>query len=399
MRFIPILAVLIGAALATSAQTIGNYTLNGTQIAAVAPSTFVDLNSEATEDGTIGAVAARFNSNSCPDGFSVKFFRRSGNTLTSFAERGPFTATGSISLAELVPPVEVKRGDLIGIVSLKSCAPPAGQRAVPSKSAVQFAGNVSSASITSGITHYEFALGAYGALNAQQEIRTQVIPVAGAATGANNTVFRTDLFLTTVRNTPAAGRLVYHRELQTGFDNDPSVPFDVPAQGSKTFTNIVGTSLGLAGKGSIDVYTLIGAEPPYISARIYEDSPGGTKGFVFDAQTLGEALGGTFEEGVLFTPQDTARFRMNVGIRTLDLPTVLLILVMRSNGTERGFVTKSYPPNYFVQSDLKSLLNGLETQPGDTLVIYPSEGDAYVYGSIIDNFTNDPSIQFARPLQ
>jgi hypothetical protein len=397
MRFFSVL-VLLFATLSAGAQ-IGNYTFSANAASErTAPYTVVDLTAPSTGVGSIGAVAIRSNRPSCDEGFKLRFFRRSGNTLTSIAERGPFSLNGYHTTVQFSTPVEVQEADLIGVVALKSCMTVVGQTPVLSAQSVEFAGDVNSASITNGTLLHHFALAAYGAETSTSEIRTQVIVVAGAAAGANNAQFRTDVFLTTPRTGVSWGRLVYHREGTTGYDNDPSVPFTIEGGYSKTIQNIIGTSLGLSGKGSIDIYTRIGFDPPVVSARVYDEpGSGGTKGFSFDAQRITEALP-PGQQSVLFTPQDTTKFRMNVGIRTLDAPSQIDFILLGPSGQQRAIVTKSYPPNYFTQPDANSLL-GVAPQAGDTILIIPIDSPVYVYGSIIDNFTNDPSLQLAKPLQ
>jgi len=402
MRLSPLLLalLLLLVAFTAGAQTIGNYTFlgNGSALNQDTPYTVVDLNSPATEAGTIGTVSVRSSRFDCTDGFKLKFFRRSGNTLTSIDERGPFSLNGTNTTVQLVPPVTVKRNDLLGVVALDSCMSVAGQTPVLSAEAIQFQGDAGTANLSTGTRLPLFALAAYGAQSPTAEIRMQTILVAGAATGVNGAKFLTDVFLTAPPAGISHGRLVYHREATTGFDDDVSVTFDVEPRNSKTIANIIGSSLGLSGKGSIDIYTKIGFEPPIAAARIYDDAgSAGTKGFSFDALKITDALG-VGEDGILFTPQNTARFRMNIGIRTLDFPTQIDFALISSTGIQRSIVTRTYPANYFVQPDATSLL-GLATQPGDTINIFPIDGPVFVYGSIIDNTTNDPSLQIARAVR
>lgn len=402
MRRLPasLTLILLLATPAVRAQSIGNYTFAATPSPSLsAPNTIIDLTAPATQDGTIGTIAIRSPRFACDNGFKVKFYRRSGNTLTSFAERGPFSLNGTHTTIDLTPAVNVQKNDLIGIVSLQDCMATAGQTPVANAEAVQFSGDVSSANLSSGTRLQHFALAVYGAQNSHAEIRMQVIVVAGAAAGAGGAQFRTDVFLTAPRQGISGGRLVYHREAVSGFDDDPSVSFDLEPGASRTIPNIIGTNLGLSGKGSMDIYTKIGFEPPIVSTRVYDDAgAAGTKGFSFDAQRLSEALN-VGQQGVLFTSQDTARFRMNVGIRTLDIPTQIDFVVLNSAGLQRTVVTKTFPANYYVQPDVAGLLNGFAPQPGDTILVTPIDGPVFVYGSIIDNKTNDPSLQIAKPLQ
>ena len=398
MRSLSVVAVLVSA-LTAGAQTIGNYTFSASPSPVLsAPYTVVDLTTPATGSGTIGAVAIRSSRASCDDGFKLRFYRRSGNTLTSYAERGPFSLNGYHTTIPLSPVVSVQTHDLIGVVAVRDCMSIVGQTPLLEGQSVEFDGDIASANLATGTLLPHFALAAYGAETFNSEIRTQVIVVAGAASGANGAQFKTDLFLTSPRQGVSAGRLVYHREGTTGYDTDVSVPFDISGGASKTIANVIGSSLGLSGKGSMDIYTRLGFDPPVVTTRVYDESGGGgTKGFSFDAQRLSDALS-SGEEGLLFTSQDNAKFRMNVGIRTLDEASQIDFVLLGPTGQQRAIVTRTYPANYFTQPDANSLL-GIAPQPGDTILIIPISGNVYVYGSIIDNFTNDPSLQLAKPLQ
>jgi hypothetical protein len=397
---ISLVLLILFTSFPAAAEAIGHYTTTAASAPATAtPNTVIDLTAPMDEQGTIGTIAIRSNGFACENGFKVKFFRRNGNSLTSIAERGPFSPAGGLTTVDLVPAVALEKNDLIGIVSLQSCMVASGQTPVVSAEAIQFPGDITSGNLTTGTRLPYFALAAYGARDFHAEVRTQVIIVAGAAAGAGGSQFRTDVFLTAPRQNFSSGHFVYHREATVGVNDDPSVKFDLEPGGSKTIPNIIGTSLGLSGKGSVDVYTQIGFEPPIVAARVYDDGgAAGTKGFAFDAQKLSEAVQ-PGQQGVLFTPQDKARFRMNVGIRTLDVATQIDFIVLTSTGAVRGVVTHSYPANYYIQPDLNGLLNGMATQPGDTILVSPVEAAAFVYGSIIDNATNDPSLQLAKPLQ
>jgi len=397
---IPVLASLVALALSASAEvTIGNYTLAGDtfQQPADAPYTIIDLNSGATENGTIAAVAVRTFGAPCADAFRVRFYRPGGGSVSIVAERGPFAVNGGITKVTMTPPVNLRAGDLIGIVAQKPCMRVTGQAPVTNANAVQFPGIIDAVDLSTGTPLPHFALAAYGAASTTAEVRTQVIPVAGAAPGVNGASFKTDVFLMNPRNTASAGRLVYHPEQVSAAPTDPFLSFSIEPSRSLTFENFV-NGLDRIGKGSVDVYTIIGYEPPYVNARIYDDAGlNGTKGFSMDAQTIGSALQ-PFEQGVLFTPADDTRFRMNIGVRTLDQSAEIDFLLLDANGIQRALVKKTYPANYYTQTDAPSLL-GATPHSGDTIIVYPRTSPVFVYGSIIDNTTNDPSAQIAKTVK
>jgi len=402
MRFRVVSLTLTFVVIAASAagQTIGNYVLapNSTTAPIARPFTVLDLNSPATAAGTIGAVVIRSNQ-PCTGAFKVKFFHQSGGTYTPFADRGPFDITHALVVVTLTPPVNVVAGDLIGLVALQDCTGLIGQVPLLFKNAAQFNGDVASpVTLGSAVTLLpNFALAALGAANTNSEVRTQTIPAAGAAEGAFGASFKTDLFLSNPRSTRAAGRLVYHPEETSGTADDPSFPFIVDSRTSLNFTNFVKEKIGLTGKGSIDVYTIIGYEAPNVASRIYDDSPAGTKGFTLEALTERDALQ-TLENAVLVTPRDPSKYRMNIGVRTLNGPTQIEFDLFDSGGGVRATVTNNYPANYYKQTDFHSLF-GVDPQAGNTINVVMRQGSGYVYGSIIDNTSNDPSAQVAKPLK
>ena len=391
------MAVSAGA----SAQTIGNYILapNATVSGLTVPYTVIDLSSPATSSGPIAAVAVR-GTQACTNAFKVKFFHVTGGVYTMYAERGPFDITFPITVVQF-PAVTVSAGDVIGITTLADCGTILGQLPLLFKNAAQFAGDVmGSVSLTSSAGVIPgFALGAFGAANANVEVRTQIIPAAATTAGAQGSFFKTDVFLSNAHTTRSVGRLIYHREETNGTAADPAFPFILDTHASAVYPNFVGDKLGVTnGKGSIDVYTRIGFEAPTVTTRIYDDSSGGTKGFTLDALTEREALQPS-EVAVLAVPNDAAKYRMNIGVRTLEGNATIEFDLFDQNGAQRTAVTRNYTGgNYYQQTDFHSLF-GVDFQPGDAIHVVQRAGQSFVYGSIIDNSSNDPSVQVAKTLK
>src|SRR5207248_9769215 len=99
--------------------------------------------------------------------------------------------------------------------------------------------------------------------------------------------------------------------------------------------------------------------------------------------------------GFLIAPTDPARFRFNVGIRTLFSGAFVTFRVHDSSGALVTTVTKEYQPNTFEQQSADTLL-GVPLAADDSIDVSVSGGSAIIYGATVDNTTNDPSIQFAR---
>jgi hypothetical protein len=224
-----------------------------------------------------------------------------------------------------------------------------------------------------------------------------VILAAGATGGIGGASFKTDVYIGNLRSNRTQGRLVYHPAGASGTTSDPSVPFSLDPQRSLTLPNFVATNLGINGVGSVDVYTTIGYEPPNIAIRIYDDAlAAGTKGFSMEALPPAAALQ-PFENAILFAPQDTARFRMNIGVRTLEATEVQFLHLDR-DGNQRAFVTRSYPADFFTQASAATF-TGVQPNGGDTIIVYTQQNPVFAYGSIVDNTTNDPSVQIAKHMK
>ncbi|HET8798021.1 MAG TPA: hypothetical protein VFO89_10050 [Thermoanaerobaculia bacterium] len=402
MRTLSLVALLVLSLPTLAEIRIGHYVLLGADLqdSAATPYTVVDISSPASENGTINAVAVRTGGGVCTDAFRIRFFRPGGGVMTLFADRGPFSINNAnLVKVAMTPPVHLLRGDLIAVTALKPCMRAAGQALTPEASALRFPGASDFYDLGAGTTLENYALAVYGAASASAQVRTQVIVVAGAARGANDSLFKTDIFLANPRNAPSAGHLVYHPEGVSDTGSDSRIDFSMEPARSRTYEDFVSVIGRSGGKGSVDIYTTIGFEPPYAGARVYDDAgpQNGTKGFSFDALTPAEALQ-PFRQGVLFTPADETRFRMNVGIRTLDDPATIDFLLLDLEGGQRALATKTYPRNYYTQIDAAGLL-GVAPRAGDTIIVYPKTAPVFVYGSIIDNRSNDPSIQFAKVLQ
>lgn len=384
-----------------SAQAIGNYVLapNASTSGLSTPFTVIDISSAATTSGTIGAVAVR-GSQPCSGAFKVKFFHQPSNGVYQmYAERGPFDVLFPINVVQMTPAVSVTAGDLIGITILSDCASAVGQIPLLFKNSAAFAGDVTGTTSIGNAASVipNFALAVFGAPTSNTDIRTQTIVAAGAAQGAFGASFKTDVFLSNARTFRSSGRLVYHREETSGTGNDPSFPFTVDPHQSLVYPNFVFDKLAITGKGSIDVYTRMGFEAPTVTARVYDDSTGGTKGFTFDALTERDALQPS-ESATLAVPNDPSKYRINVGVRTLDGETRVDYGLFDQFGGQRAATSKTYPANYYQQVDFNSLF-GVSFQAGDTIQIVQQAGRAFVYASVVDNTSNDPSVQIAKAVK
>jgi hypothetical protein len=155
--------------------------------------------------------------------------------------------------------------------------------------------------------------------------------------------------------------------------------------------------MGLAGPriGSLDIVTPIGDPAPVVAARVFNDGgAGGTTGFTMSAASL-DSLLQAGDHGVLFTPADVGRFRMNIGVRTGPSGAAMTVTRRSAAGTVLQTLTKTYASNFFEQISAAEFLATSPFGASDSITILMTSGSAIVYGVTADNTTQDPSIQFA----
>ena len=76
-----------------------------------------------------------------------------------------------------------------------------------------------------------------------------------------------------------------------------------------------------------------------------------------------------------------------------------MITVRDVSGNTVKTVSKAYPANYYIQRAASDFLESYRFGGGESVVVSIYAGSAFVYGTIADDRTNDPSVQIARPLR
>ena len=239
------------------------------------------------------------------------------------------------------------------------------------------------------------------------EVLTGVVPVVIAAPGAFGSFFRTSAQLRhpidSAPGPPTVGRLVFHPQGAVGSPADPSFPFSSQPGSVLAIPDVLAT-MGQTGLGSLDVLTSSGPGPVG-ALRVFNDAgAAGTYGFSEDVLSPSEALNAG-DRAILIGPSDLTQFRWNIGIRTLSAGARILLSLRNAQGTLTRTATRSFGPNVMLQAtadafivdDVPSSAQPPLTANG-SLTIQITAGNAYVYGTIADNRTNDPSFQLARKL-
>jgi len=357
------------------------------------PYTDVDLVSPALFAGSLTTATFDWSIPGCISALKIKFFRPSGQNLVFLTERGPFDS--SPTTVTLSPPVLIQAGDLIGISHLTNCGNPVGAFPGDAAGYIAFGGDVdSTVARSSGTAVRNFTL-AVQASGVATESTQGIVPVVVSIPGAPPSFFKTGFQMHNPTALTFAGRLVFHPQGVAGSGADPSFTFSLEAGQTLSFDDLL-PAMGLNGPriGSLDIVMPAGAPAPVVAARVFNDGgAAGTTGFTMGAASSDSILGAG-DHGVLFTPADTGRFRMNIGVRSGPSGAAMTVTRRNAAGTVVQTLTKSYPPNFFEQISGVEFLAGAPFGANDSITILVNSGSAIVYGVTADNTTQDPSIQF-----
>jgi hypothetical protein len=360
--------------------------------------TAVDLSYPSTGTGTMTSATFVWSSVPCAETVKIKFFQRVGDLLVFVAERGPFDASSNTQTVALSPPVSVQAGDLIGIARVASCGSPVGLSPGAINGLIAFSGDVeTNISISSGTLSPSKTLAVMASGMGTVPPATNpvgIVPVVISGPGLSGSIFRAAVQLYNPSATLITGQLVFHPQGFSASPSDPALSYSINA-GQTQFLGDILAVIGQAGIGSLDVVATTGAAP-VVSVRVYNDGgAAGTNGFTEDALKPSEALSAG-ARGVLVGPFDTLLYRYNVGVRTLAGGATLSITVRDSAGLVLRFLTRTYPINYFQQTDVATFLGGLPLASNQSITIVVMSGSLFVYGATADNRTNDPAVNFAR---
>jgi hypothetical protein len=368
----------------------------------VAPTrTDIDLTGPASGTGTVTSVHIYWSQAGCSNAFKIKFFRRSGNTLTMTTERGPFTPASNDSTISMSPAVPVLQGDLIAVARVAACGNTGSYFGFTSAGYVAFPSDVTgSVDISAGtLSGAPLALAGTGP-TATEQVRGY-IPVVGSTAGGLGSNFKTSmqlLFGAPGSTGSITGKLVFHPAGTSGSSTDPTLSYTVAAGQVLTFPDVV-AAFGRSGLGSVDLITGQSATKPVVITRVFNDAGAlGSAGLTEDVIDPSDArvIPSGFT-GFLVTPVDPTKTRFNIGVRTFFSGATITAVLRDTNGTALKTVSKTYLPNWFEQVDSTSFFGGTAVGPNQSISISVS-GSAIVYGSTTDDITNDPNIQFAVAL-
>jgi hypothetical protein len=231
---------------------------------------------------------------------------------------------------------------------------------------------------------------------APQAPAPQFFAVVGSTPGNFGSFFKTSLQLYNPRTTTVSGKIIFHPQAVSGSGNDPSMTYTLGPGKTLFFADLL-PAMGVAsGLGTADLTGDVGSALPVALARVFNDAgAAGTTGLAEDALGAADALSAG-ESGSLFVPADIVKFRLNIGVRTLDQGVTMNVTVRDKDGNTVKTTSKSFPATFFRQFSSSEFLDQFALTGGETISIDVTAGSAFIYGATTDNVTNDPSVQFAR---
>jgi uncharacterized protein YjdB len=230
--------------------------------------------------------------------------------------------------------------------------------------------------------------------------QTHYLPVVGSTPGSNGAYFKTAVQLFNPKTATISGKIVFHAQNASGTASDPSLVYSIAAGKTMLYPDLL-PAMGVAsGIGSADLIADAGSPFPVSLVRVFNDAGTlGTTGLAEEQMAASDALQ-SGDTAALLAPPDFQRFRLNIGVRTLDQGVTFTLTVRDKNGViVKTTAPKHYDPNFFVQPGSAAMLEGYALTGEETISIAIVSGSAFIYGSTTDNTTQDPSVQFAKRIE
>jgi hypothetical protein len=229
---------------------------------------------------------------------------------------------------------------------------------------------------------------------------TRYLTVVGSVPGNGGSYFKTSVQLYNPQSATVSGKFVYHPGGASGSAGDPSMTYSIAPGKVLAFADLL-PAMGIAsGLGTVDVVGDVNSPLPVALVRVFNDGgAAGTSGLTEEAFKAEEALH-SGDSGVLIAPADIAKFRLNLGVRTLADGASASFTVRDKDGVVVANSTRSFDPTYFAQpGGVAWALDGYTLKGGETITILITSGSAFFYGATTDNVTQDPSVQFAKKVE
>jgi hypothetical protein len=298
----------------------------------------------------------------------------------------------------LSPALPAKAGDLIGIVQLTAgCGGPVLTADVSGLRHAVFTGDIKTTVTLAqgGESDQSLAVQATGG---ETEVYAGTVVGVGSVQGAAGSNFKTSVQITNQGFLTIQGHIVFHPVGHPASASDKSLAYSLTANQTASYSDIV-AAMGASGLGSLDVMTNESYAPMLIT-RVYNDA--GTAGTFGYSEPLVHpddpfVIRAFPREGIdefttLITPPDSAKFRFNVGVRSLSAGATLRVDVYDTGGGFLRTVMHTYGPDDFELTSGQDFL-GDAVGPSQTIQITVTSGSAIVCGIPVENTSNDTSFQ------
>jgi hypothetical protein len=214
-----------------------------------------------------------------------------------------------------------------------------------------------------------------------------VLVIAGAGPGANGSYYRTTLQILDPGEAAMTGNLVIHP-----MNGDPDRIVGYALQPGEA--REIGVQIEGSGFVTIDLAPLTG-DLPTVAMRVYNDGgEAGTTGLTTSIVPVGDALV-PGQGAVLIAPASASSTRYNVGVRALSAGASVSFTLHRASGAVAARATRALGPNALLHTAATALFE-VELADNDWIESTVTAGSAVIYGSAVDNITQDPSLTIAR---
>jgi CSLREA domain-containing protein len=215
-----------------------------------------------------------------------------------------------------------------------------------------------------------------------------ILPIAGSGGGSGGAFFRTTLQFHNPGEHAMTGNLVIR---PLGGGEAHVAPYALQPHETSDVSAAFGT-----GFVTVDVAPLVGGLPEAV-ARVFNDAAErGTAGLTTPLASMADAITAG-HRGVLLAPADGAAMRLNIGTRSLDEGVAVTFALRRASGQIVDHATRTLAPNVLIHESAEALFS-TPLEPNDSIDVSVQTGSAIVYGSAVDNISQDPSFVIVRPL-
>lgn len=219
----------------------------------------------------------------------------------------------------------------------------------------------------------------------------RVVPILGSTPGQFGSSFRTEVAVFNAYDITLFMQLTFRELNILSTPSDYSYSLRMQPFQISTFRDFLQIAVPPAPLGSAE------ADPALdVAVRVRVIAEGGARGItglgepfvrVEDALRAGQ-------RAALVAPFDNDKFRMNIGIRTLERGATLTATCTNDSGTPTTR-TYTYAPNFVTQIPVSHFCSG-PVLDNSAIRFHVDSGSAIVYGSITDNVSQDPTMYLAR---